>query len=170
MATGPTERFLVSDGAEFIGSQKARVASLPSKTPPNRSGHQWPGRSRPDRPKIDFPGKPDSKRQRPPSGGRLLFIKADCAGRNRTTYLQVMSLASYRCSTAHPEFTAPRPGRPAQTVANLEMGMGPPEHPATGRPWNLSTGPIHLSLAHRATMRLMRTIRHGGSIGRAGAG
>lgn len=35
------------------------------------------------------------------TAGRALF-NLNCAGRNRTYYLQVMSLASYRCSTARP--------------------------------------------------------------------
>ncbi len=41
-----------------------------------------------------------SKQKRPPRRGGRHAVKS-CAGRNRTTYLQVMSLASYRCSTAH---------------------------------------------------------------------
>src|SRR4051794_24591506 len=41
-----------------------------------------------------------------------------CAGRNRTSYLQVMSLASYRCSTAHLHLSRQRSGR-LPTISNL---------------------------------------------------
>ena len=39
---------------------------------------------------------------------------ASCEGRNRTTYLQVMSLASYRCSTS-----------PVHILANPAGGVYP---------------------------------------------
>ena len=45
-----------------------------------------------------------------------------CAGRNRTTYLQVMSLASYRCSTAHLNIIIPRPGSKAPFFENPTKG------------------------------------------------
>ena len=67
-----------------------------------------PARRAFDRLSGPFPGKLTStgKRRRPPREGWPFPIRSkNCAGRNRTTYLQVMSLASYRCSTAQEECT-----------------------------------------------------------------
>ena len=105
-------------GASGRGSTRAFKAAgarvtitLPQEIRPGRGGPRRPRGRRRAGPRGNGPGGPidggrfprETRRLRNedghPGGGRR---RSGFSGRNRTAYLQVMSLASYRCSTAPP--------------------------------------------------------------------
>ena len=117
------------------GAVNGRPGRQTPQEPPGRDGGAGRWIRRPGRPAAQHgarrrpgPPAPETPTARP-SPGRAV---GDCAGGNRTSYLQVMSLASYRCSTAQVHSSRRGRGRLPQHQAGLTRAASWRNRP--GRP------------------------------------